>query len=98
MVILESTGHYHLPVNRFLEDHQYLFVIVNPMLSYQAKKASSLRKVKTDAVDAYALCELFYKEDLERHKTRDIQLLNLRNLTRQHDAITGLYIQIKLQF
>lgn len=65
MIILESTGHYHLPVTRFLEEHHYLFVVVNPMLSYQAKKASSLRKVKTDAVDAYALCELFYKEDFE---------------------------------
>jgi hypothetical protein len=56
------------------------------MLSYQAKKASSLRKVKTDAVDAYALCELFHKEDFERHKTRGVQLLNLRNFTRQHDT------------
>ncbi|UVI29270.1 IS110 family transposase [Paenibacillus spongiae] len=98
MIILESTGHYHLPVTRFLEDHNFLFVVVNPILSYQAKKSSSLRKVKTDAVDAYALCELFYKEDFEHHKTRGVQLLNLRNLTRQHDAVTGLYIQIKLQF
>lgn len=97
-IILESTGHYHLPVTRFLEEHNYLFVVVNPILSYQAKKSSSLRKVKTDAVDAYALCELFYKEDFEHHKTRGVQLLNLRNLTRQHDAVTGLYIQIKLQF
>lgn len=98
MVILESTGHYHLPITRFLEDHNFLFVVVNPILSYQAKKSSTLRKVKTDAVDAYALCELFYKEDFEHYKTRGVQLLNLRNLTRQHDAITGLYIQIKLQF
>lgn len=93
MIILESTGNYHLPVTRFLEDHNFLFIVVNPNLSYQAKKSSSLRKVKTDAVDAYALCELFYKEDFEHHKTRGVQLLNLRNLTRQHDAVTGLYIQ-----
>jgi transposase len=98
MVILESTGHYHLPVTRFLEELNYLFVVINPILSYQAKKSSSLRKVKTDALDAYALCELFYKEDFEHHRTRGVQLLNLRNLTRQHDAVTGLYIQIKLQF
>lgn len=97
-VILESTGHYHLPVTRFLDECQYLYIVVNPILSYQAKKSSSLRKLKTDAVDAYALCELYYKEDFEHHKTRGVQLLNLRNLTRQHDAITGLYIQIKLQF
>jgi transposase len=63
-VILESTGHYHLPVTRFLDDHHYLYIVVNPILSYQAKKSSSLRKVKTDAVDAYALCELFTKRTL----------------------------------
>ncbi|MGJ7913838.1 transposase, partial [Neobacillus sp. LXY-1] len=48
--------------------------------------------------DAYHLCELFYKEDLEPYKKRGVQLLNLRNLTRQHENITGVLIQTKLQF
>ncbi|MBM7663542.1 transposase, partial [Bacillus mesophilus] len=96
-VVLESTGHYHVPVVQFLENHQYLLIIVNPLISHRAK-SSSLRKVKTDAVDAYRLCELYYKEDLEPYKKRGIQLLNLRNLTRQHDNITGMYVQTKLQF
>ncbi len=96
-VILESTGHYHVPIIQFLEEQNYLYIMVNPLLSYQAKK-SSLRKVKTDAIDAFHLCELYYKEDLEPYKKRGIQLLNLRNLTRQHETITGLYVQAKLQF
>lgn len=41
---------------------------------------------------------MFYKEDLEPYKQRGIQLLNLRNLTRQHENITGMYVQTKLQF
>src|SRR3954452_3533228 len=96
-VILESTGHYHPPIIQFLEEQNYLYIMVKPLLSYQAKK-SSLRKVKTDAIDAFHLCELYYKEDLEPYKKRGIQLLNLRNLTRQHETITGLYVQAKLQF
>ncbi|MFD4932509.1 IS110 family transposase, partial [Peribacillus butanolivorans] len=44
------------------------------------------------------LCELYYKEDLEPYKKRGIQLLNLRNLSRQHENITGIYVQTKLQF
>lgn len=94
-VILESTGHYHAPVVQFLEQYHYLLIIVNPLISHRAK-SSSLRKVKTDAIDAYRLCELYYKEDLEPHKRRGIQLLNLRNLTRQHENITGIYVQTKL--
>lgn len=66
-------------------------------MAHQAKK-SSLRKVKTDVQDAYHLCEMYYKEEFEIHKKRGIQLLNLRNLTRQHEAITGLCTQTKLQF
>lgn len=96
-VVLEATGHYHTPVVQFLEEHQYLLIIVNPLISHRAK-SSSLRKVKTDANDAYRLCELYYKEDLEPYKKRGIQLLNLRNLTRQHENITGMYVQTKLQF
>ncbi|OBZ15754.1 IS110 family transposase [Bacillus sp. FJAT-26390] len=96
-VILESTGHYHQAVIQFLEEHGILFLVVNPLISHQAKK-SSLRKVKTDAVDAYRLCELYYKEEFEDHKQRGVQLLNLRHLTRQFDTLTQMYVQVKLQF
>ncbi|QGQ48303.1 IS110 family RNA-guided transposase [Metabacillus sediminilitoris] len=96
-VILESTGHYHTPVIQFLEEQNYLYIMINPLLSYQAKK-SSLRNVKTDEIDAFRLCELYYKEELEPYKKRGIQRLNLRHLTRQHETLTGLYVQAKLQF
>lgn len=41
---------------------------------------------------------MYYKEDLEPYKQRGIQLLKLRNLTRQHENITGMFVQTKLQF
>ena len=96
-VVLESTGHYHTPVVQYLDKHSYLIIIVNPLISYRAK-SSSLRKVKTDIIDARHLCNLYYKEELEPQKKRGIHLLNLRNLTRQHDNITSIYVQTKLQF
>jgi transposase len=61
-VVLESTGHYHSPVVQYLEDRHYLLIIVNPLISYRAK-SSSLRKVKTDPIDASHLCEMYYKDD-----------------------------------
>jgi len=96
-IVLESTGHYHTPIVQYFENRGYLLIIVNPLISYRAK-SSSLRKVKTDVIDAHHLCELYYKEDLEPYKQRGIQLLNLRNLTRQHENITGMFVQTKLQF
>ncbi|RNB84840.1 hypothetical protein EDM56_19950 [Brevibacillus fluminis] len=71
---------------------------LNPLISNQAKKASSLRKVKTDAVDAYQLCELYYKEEFEAYKQRGVHFLNLRHLTRQFESLTDMYVQAKLQF
>ena len=96
-IVLESTGHYHTPVVQYFEKRGYLLIIVNPLISYKTK-SSSLRKVKTDIIDAQHLCELYYKEDLEPYKKRGIQLLNLRNLTRQHENLTGMFVQSKLQF
>jgi transposase len=95
-VVLESTGHYHFPVIQFLEDQSYVYIVVNPLISHRAK-SSSLRKVKTDAVDAYHLCELFYKEELEPFKKRGIQLLNLRNLMSQQESIAEISAKTKIQ-
>jgi|tagenome__1003787_1003787.scaffolds.fasta_scaffold20657914_1 transposase len=96
-IVLESTGHYHTPIVQYFEGRGYFMIIVNPLISYRAN-SSSLRKVKTDIIDAHHLCVLYYKEDLKPYKQREIQLLNLRNLTRQHENITGMFVQTKLQF
>lgn len=96
-IILEATGHYHLPVVQCLEENNYVHIVLNPLTSQRAKR-SQLRKVKTDVEDAYHLGQLYYKEDFEPYKRRGIQLLNLRHLTRQHEALTTAYVQTKLQF
>jgi transposase len=80
-----------------LEERGYILIIINPLTSYKAR-ASSFRKEKSDVVDAYLLCELFYEEELEPYKKCGVQLLNLHNLTRQHENITGVMIHTKLHF
>lgn len=94
-VILEATGHYHLPVTDFLEEHQYVVIVINPLISQRAR-SSSLRKVKTDASDAHHLAELYYKEDFEPLRQRSVQITNLRQVTRINEAITAMYVQTKL--
>uniref|UniRef100_UPI0037C1468B IS110 family transposase n=1 Tax=Halobacillus shinanisalinarum TaxID=2932258 RepID=UPI0037C1468B len=61
--MFESTGHYHEPVLQFLEDHHITYYLINPVVSYEARK-TSLRKVKTDKIDASHLGELYYMADL----------------------------------
>jgi len=96
-IIFESTGHYHEPVLHFLENNDIVYYLVNPVISFEARK-TNLRQVKTDKADAYHLGELYYKEDLEIYQKKTEKALNLRLLTRQHSALTDSYVQIKLQF
>ncbi len=96
-VVMEATGHYHSPVVQFLDEHQILNIVINPLISHQAKK-TNLRQLKTDAADAHQLGALFYKEEFEPYKKRGQHLTNLRYLTRQYDSFTGMYVQAKLQF
>jgi len=97
LLILEATGHYQSPVVQFLEEHQYIYIVINPLISNRLRK-SQLRKVKTDAADAYLLGELYYKEEFEPFKKRGVQLLNLRYLTRQYESLSKMCVQTKLQF
>jgi transposase len=97
LLILEATGHYQSPVVQFLEEHHYIYNVINPLISNRLRK-SQLPKVKTDAADAYLLGELYYKKEFEPFKKRGVQLLNLRYLTRQYESLSKICVQIKLQF
>ncbi|MEH7126387.1 transposase [Bacillus sp. JJ1773] len=50
-IILESAGPYHSPVVQFLDDHEYVYIMVNPLVSHRSR-STNLRKVKTDPVDS----------------------------------------------
>ena len=54
-VCLEATGHYGRNLVSFLEGRGYEGLEVNPLLSANWRRATSVRKVKNDAVDAEAL-------------------------------------------
>ncbi|WP_235075159.1 IS110 family transposase [Paenibacillus alvei] len=57
-----------------MEEHHYLFIVINPLISNRLRK-SNLRKVKTDAADAYLLSDLCYREEFEPFKKRGYNCL-----------------------
>ncbi len=57
IVALESTGHYWLALWTFLDDHGYPVAVVNPVLTDAFRKAESVRKTKTDAIDAFLVAD-----------------------------------------
>ncbi|WP_315792330.1 IS110 family transposase [Paenibacillus sp. BIC5C1] len=95
VVVLEATGHYHRALVSYLERSGYTYYMVNPLQSKRAKGAQ-LRKVKTDALDAWHLAEMYYRGDVKPHRTWDETYTELQHLTRQHEFVTGIFVQAKL--
>lgn len=95
VVVLEATGHYHRSLVAYLEREGYRHYIVNPLQSKRAK-GMQLRKVKTDAVDAWHLAEMFYRGDVQPHRVWAEEMAELQHLTRQHEFMTSLLVQAKL--
>lgn len=95
-VILEPTGHYHRVLVLYLQQAGYEVILVNPLQAQRARR-TGLRKVKTDASDAWHLGDLYYQEEnWSAYPGRKEALVDLQFLTREHEFITSLYVQAKL--
>ncbi|MNB73336.1 Transposase [compost metagenome] len=95
VVVLEATGHYHRGLVAYLERSGWTYFIVNPLQAKRAK-GTQLRKVKTDAADAWHLAEMYYRGDVNPHRTWEEGYTELRHITRQHEFVTGMFVQAKL--
>lgn len=95
IIILEATGHYHRGLVSYLIRGEYKHIIINPLQSKRARN-TQLRKVKTDVADAWHLAEMYYRGDVAPHRTWDELYTELQHVTRQHEFITSMYVQAKL--
>lgn len=95
VVVLEATGHYHRSLTGYLKRSGWTHYIVNP-LQAKRSKSTQLRKVKTDAADAWHLAEMYYRGDVKAHREWEETYTELQHLTRQHEFVTAMYVQAKL--
>ena len=62
IVAMEATGHYWMATYVFLVDHGFEVAVVNPSLVDAFRKSDTLRKTKTDAVDAFLIARFAYEK------------------------------------
>lgn len=96
-VVLEATGNYSKPIVSFFSSHGYPVVVLNPLHTHQMKK-KSVRKIKTDPVDAMRIAQVFYLGQSTPQYTMDDQVYELRTLCRQYNHWKGLYGEVQLHF
>lgn len=53
---LESTGPYSLNILKYFKNLNYEITLLNPLLTNMDKKATTVRKTKTDTIDSIAIC------------------------------------------
>ena len=80
---LEATGHYHLNLLRSLLDNGLPSFVINPLHTNLFRKAQSLRKTKTDKVDAASIAMMLLTDrTLKPYSETSYHNEELKSLTR----------------
>ena len=95
-VIMESTGIYHRPIERFFLENNFKVFVINPIYGRMHKR--NLRKTKTDKEDCFNLVNLFISNTFKEYIKPDQLYLDLNALPRQYFALDVLCVNIKNRY
>lgn len=95
---LEHTGHYSINIKRFLESQGFVVTSFNPLEANAFRKASTLRKTKTDKCDAKTIATMLFSDDSVPTLTPSYQLQELKSLTRHRFRLIGYRGKLKVSF
>lgn len=83
----ESTAHYALNLELFLEKAHHSFMEVNPVLISEYKKSISLRRIKTDSIDCESIARWLMTVEYKPHSKGFYHIYSLKSLTRLRDRL-----------
>lgn len=83
----ESTAHYALNLELFLEKAHHSFMEVNPVLISEYKKSTTLRRTKTDRVDCESIARWLMTVEYKPHSKGFYHAYSLKSLTRLRDRL-----------
>lgn len=95
-VIMESTGIYHRPIERFFLESNFKVYTINALYSKMYKR--NLRKTKTDKLDCISLAELFFTTDFKQYIKPNDLYLNMNALSRQYFVLDELCSNLKNRY
>jgi len=84
-IVLEATGVYSMAIERFLQDNEYFYSLVNPLeANYQTK---TLRRNKTDKSDAHELAKSHFKVERREKYQQDKYYESMTVISRHYNDI-----------
>ena len=84
---LEATGHYGLNLKLFLEKNNYTFMEFNPLLVKEFSKSLSLRKTKTDKVDAMTIAHKLLSVPYKPNSKLFYHKYSIKSLSRLRETL-----------
>ena len=84
---LEATGHYGQNLKLFLENNSFSFMEFNPLLINRFVRSKSLRKTKTDSIDALMIAQYLMTVEYKPYPPSFYTLEKLKSLTRFRDSL-----------
>ena len=94
---LEATGHYGLNLKLFLEKNNYSFMEFNPLLVKEFYKSLSLRKTKTDKVDAVVITQKLMSVPYKPNSKLFYHKYSIKSLTRLRETLVKQRSKYKVQ-
>lgn len=95
-VIMESTGVYHRPIERFFLENNFKTFVINPIYGKMHKR--NIRKTKTDKEDCFNLANLFFTNTFKEYIKPEQLYLDLNALSRQYFALDELCVNLKNRY
>ena len=94
---LEATGHYGLNLKLFLEKNNYSFMEFNPLLVKEFYKSLTLRKTKTDKVDAIVITQKLMSVPYKPNSKLFYHKYSIKSLTRLRETLVKQRSKYKVQ-
>jgi transposase len=94
--LMESTSIYHLNLYFYLTDQNFKVAIVNPFLIHNFAKSVSLRKTKTDKIDANTI-SLFTAANYRNIDFSTKNYNSIRSIERERDALSQNLAKLKTE-
>ena len=79
---LEATGHYSNNILNFLTSKGFNVYVINPLQTNLYRKGQSLRKTKTDKLDAHVIATMLVSDNLKPYIPVSYHISELKSLTR----------------
>lgn len=93
---LESTGHYGINLENFLRTKGYQITVFNPLAVASFRKSQTLRKTKTDKVDAKFIATLLFSSQQTPAAHVSNEIRELKSLTRHRYRLIGQCAKLKV--